>query len=492
MKVAILLSEPHDPNWRAEWIAKTLVSAKHKVEIFATNSDDYIYHENDLRDRFLIRRVSREFRFGLLTTKNFVRMLKYARALRDESADIYHVVGLAPLLPAIISNKKRMVIDLSETSDFGLVKSTYLGLCINLFRARVSAGIIKNSAIAQKFEKYGIKTYRGPLNLGVTYITWFDICGIINRTIESFEGTQHRIRGFEIERSPFFKSPKMLKLYKDIDLFDAAIKESDIIVYNENYYNKVRKSRDKKTIIYHHGTEYRDKQEFFKEADKKSDLILASTVDLLKFSSRALWFPSPVDLEFIESFKKKNNYKNFVVAHLATDRKAANTEVIITAIDNLKARGVRVELKIIENVSHHDAIDQLSTCDLLVDHMSEISYRIASVEAMALGIPVIKRASNEEVAQQLFGEVPYLSVDNSDELQAKIEMMINDDKLYRKYSKRGYSFAHKYHDAAALKGRLLNLFQSLLLEEPITQKTILEQREFGEEESLLKIYKDLR
>jgi glycosyltransferase involved in cell wall biosynthesis len=147
-----------------------------------------------------------------------------------------------------------------------------------------------------------------------------------------------------------------------------------------------------------------------------------------------------------------------------------------------------IEFKVIEGVGHEEALTKLADRDVLIDHFVDASYGQGAIEAMTLGLPVIKKAFEEDISESIIGEVPYIPVKDKEELKTAILRLKEDKKYYDDMVDLGKSFVRKYHDEGLIKDIFTNIFEKLVLGKKITQEEILKPEITDEAKDLLNIY----
>jgi hypothetical protein len=78
-----------------------------------------------------------------------------------------------------------------------------------------------------------------------------------------------------------------------------------------------------------------------------------------------------------------------VIVHAPSRRGVKGTEALLQAVSDLKAEGLHFELRLVENVSHAEAVQIYRDADIIVDQLRIGWYGVLAVEGMALGKPVI-------------------------------------------------------------------------------------------------------
>jgi glycosyltransferase involved in cell wall biosynthesis len=97
------------------------------------------------------------------------------------------------------------------------------------------------------------------------------------------------------------------------------------------------------------------------------------------------------------------------IAHAPSKRAVKGTDAVLSAIDSLKARGVPIELDLIEGVPNREARLRYAAADVVIDQLRIGWYGMLAIEAMALAKPVVVHLDEEAATQteEAFGlELP--------------------------------------------------------------------------------------
>ena len=136
--------------------------------------------------------------------------------------------------------------------------------------------------------------------------------------------------------------------------------------------------------------------------DAVADGIFALTPDLLRYlPDRAVFLPVTIaDWDRLQSCYPDSLPKTLRIAHAPTDRGAKGTHTILAVLEEVqRLYPGRVEVLLIENVSHEEALEMLASAHLLIDQILIGWYGAVAVEAMRMGVPVIAFVRGEDLAR---------------------------------------------------------------------------------------------
>jgi glycosyltransferase involved in cell wall biosynthesis len=139
----------------------------------------------------------------------------------------------------------------------------------------------------------------------------------------------------------------------------------------------------------------RDPDEYDKRITKRflyetnyADKQIVCAPYLSEFVQKSIVLPLAINTQ---SFKYTKHPQNDIpiLMHAPTHRAFKGTNYIIEAIENLKREGYKFIFQTIEIATHQDLKELYIKCDVFIDQIMGGWYGTASIEAMALGRPVI-------------------------------------------------------------------------------------------------------
>jgi len=212
----------------------------------------------------------------------------------------------------------------------------------------------------------------------------------------------------------------------------------------------------KKIIMHHHGSDIRYKGEKLLYS-KFADQIFVSTPDLLEWSPNAIWIPNPVDLESFPYIGVNNKPNEVNIVHAPSKRAEKGTEYLIQAVESLKNEGYKVNLSLIENTPHNEAIEYYKQADIVVDQLLSGWYGVFAIECMALGKPVC--VSIRDDLESLMPFMPFLNTSPSN-IAENLRKLIEDEKLREELGKRGREYVEQMHDARDVARKVTQFYEA--------------------------------
>jgi hypothetical protein len=158
------------------------------------------------------------------------------------------------------------------------------------------------------------------------------------------------------------------------------------------------------------------KRKQIKLLDRYCDLIYALNPDLLKvLTSKARFLPYAVTIPTLPYTRHGERInERIVIGHAPTHRDAKGTKYVIEAVNSLQELGFEVELKLIENLSHSEAMSEYQSVDIILDQLLSGWYGAVAVESMLLSKPVICYIADEDLHKipgRMAAELPIINAD---------------------------------------------------------------------------------
>lgn len=190
---------------------------------------------------------------------------------------------------------------------------------------------------------------------------------------------------------------------------------------------------------------------------KNATHILVSEPDLHFVSDKSILSPQVIDMAYwtAEWNPKSKEDGIFRIVHAPSSRRKKGTDFIEAAIEELKARGHKVELVLAEKLAHHKVRELYSIADLGIDQVLYGWHGKVSVEMMAVGLPTICHI--DEVYLKYRPELPIVD-GHPGNLVDQIEILIKNPQLREEISLKSKSYVAKYHDVEVVIDDLFELY----------------------------------
>jgi len=145
------------------------------------------------------------------------------------------------------------------------------------------------------------------------------------------------------------------------------------------------------------------------------------------------------------------------ILHAPSHRKVKGTDLLLEALNRLKAQGWQFELLLIEGVSNAEARKMYEKADVLVDQLFAGWYGGLAVEVMALGKPVLVYIREEDlhfIPEQMKADLPFIRVtpETVEESLRQVLEMSRDELLRLGQLSRKY--VERWHDPVAIASEI--------------------------------------
>lgn len=169
-----------------------------------------------------------------------------------------------------------------------------------------------------------------------------------------------------------------------------------------------------------------------------------------------------VDIDRFDFFPLPNFNGQVRIMHAPTHRGFKGTDFIVQAIENLKQHGYNIHFDLVENVSHDELLERYKLCHLFIDQIMVGWYGTATIEAMAIGRPVIVSIRPDYFKYIDYGEkIPAINADPDliyDVLKNTLDKGIEYFKIKGNESRR---FVEEIHDIKIVTKKLINIYSEL-------------------------------
>jgi glycosyltransferase involved in cell wall biosynthesis len=262
-----------------------------------------------------------------------------------------------------------------------------------------------------------------------------------------------------------FKNKILLRFLKDFSktffLF-RIVKNFDILHFHGGTTIKfgldivLWKILGKKVFLHYHGSDIRGKK-FYNLFLFLSNRCFVSTPDLLKFCKKAIWIPNPINLEKFKNFSKKKKLNSTItIVHAPSKRKIKGTKYILQAIKKLKLEGEVFNFRLVENLTHAEALKVYSDADIILDQLIIGWYGLFSVEGMAL-----KKCICVYIREDLKSFIPNSPLINVNKanLYFTLKELLKDSKRISESGEKGFDFVVQRHDSEKIAQEIISYYK---------------------------------
>jgi glycosyltransferase involved in cell wall biosynthesis len=179
-----------------------------------------------------------------------------------------------------------------------------------------------------------------------------------------------------------------------------------------------------------------------------------------EFVRNSVVLPLAIDIERYEYADPPGN-KTLIAMHAPTHRASKGTDFIIAAINRLISDGYGIKLNLVENTTHDTLKEEYRKADFFIDQVLSGWYGTASIEAMALGRPVISSLRKSYFENIDYGEkIPIIHAD-PDSIYDSIRYMIENREKLPEIGMASRRFVEAVHDSKKISHTLISYYQQM-------------------------------
>jgi len=219
----------------------------------------------------------------------------------------------------------------------------------------------------------------------------------------------------------------------------------------------ILKAFRKKSVFHFLGTDIRGKTPEELAYGKRADAEIVGSYDAIRWVPEAHVVPVGLDLSKYEPAPLPD-HRPLRIVHAPTSRQKKGTEWIVKACEQLP-----VELDVVENTRHDQAIERYKQADIVVDQLNAGWYGVFAIEAMALEKPVVTFLHDEAVrrTEQAYDvELPLVPT-TKETLAATLAPLVESAELRREIGQKSRAYVERVHDADRVADQLIEIYRSL-------------------------------
>lgn len=242
----------------------------------------------------------------------------------------------------------------------------------------------------------------------------------------------------------YLKKKKKLLIFEfhGSDLRQAALAEKI------NPYFQLDKKREK----------FRTKRN--RKIGRYADAIILHDEELIPYlpetEAPIFFVPLRIDVDSFEpKIERDNDMNEIVIAHAPSNRKVKGSEFIIEAVESLKS-DFNINFLLIEGLPLSEAKKKYRQADIIIDQLRAGTYGVFSIEAMALGKPVITYIT-EEMRNSFPMELPIINA-TIENIKEVLERVLKENKQWKVIGKRGRKYVETYHDYRKIAQLLVEIY----------------------------------
>jgi hypothetical protein len=243
--------------------------------------------------------------------------------------------------------------------------------------------------------------------------------------------------------------------------FDVYHLEGGMSFYRDGRDVRMLKQRGKKIVSYYHGLDLRMRGAI-PPVWEATDLHLTCEFDLYSRYPELEYVFLPFDPESVPPARPEGDRVR--ICHAPRIRSVKGTGKIIEVVEEL-SRDLPVELVLIENLPHAEALRLKATCHVAIDQIAsgDMGYGVNSLESLSMGIPTVTNLS--EAYREFIPDHPFVLAD-PDRLGGALRELALDPDMRKSYGEAGMSWMSRRHHWLSVAEEIHRIYRRMGWEEP--------------------------
>jgi glycosyltransferase involved in cell wall biosynthesis len=154
-----------------------------------------------------------------------------------------------------------------------------------------------------------------------------------------------------------------------------------------------------------------------------------------------------------------------VIIHAPNHRWVKGTDHLLAAIDRLRARGLDFELRLIERIPRHQALELYQSADIIADQFCIGGFGIFALEGLTLAKPVLTYLDQDYLGDPVFNH-PIVNT-NPENLERILAVLLQVPELRERLGVAGRESIEQYQSVAALAEIWNHIYRHVWWGEPL-------------------------
>jgi glycosyltransferase involved in cell wall biosynthesis len=249
---------------------------------------------------------------------------------------------------------------------------------------------------------------------------------------------------------------KALEKYHLLE-FDIYHLEGGLGFFRDGRIIRRLKEMNKKIVCSYHGTDLRQRG-VIPQIDALSDLNLTCELDLMTMHPKLNYLFLPIDTS--QFTPRSHRGKAQRIGHAPTSRYFKGSDTIIRVCKQLESE-FGVQLILIENKPHQEALRLKASCDIFIDQISNLGgwgYGMNSLESLSMGIPTCTNMLPQY--EEFLPDHPFINVDSGN-MKEQLSALIQDPELREQKGHQGREWVEQRHDIHRVMEDLYGYYRNL-------------------------------
>lgn len=149
-----------------------------------------------------------------------------------------------------------------------------------------------------------------------------------------------------------------------------------------------------------------------------------------------------------------------LIVHSPSHRAIKGSHVIIKAVESLLAEGLEFDFRLVENMTHQQAIAAVADADIFIDSVIMGNYGLAAMEAMAQGKPVVCYVK-DSVRAKYPASLPIINA-TVESLVPVLRQLIPDGEARARLGRESRAYTEQYHESTGCAQRMRSAYEAVI------------------------------
>jgi glycosyltransferase involved in cell wall biosynthesis len=173
----------------------------------------------------------------------------------------------------------------------------------------------------------------------------------------------------------------------------------------------------------------------------------------------------PVDTERLQPPNPSVRAGSPLIIHAPNHRHVKGTEALLAACDELRAKGFVFDLRLVESVPRHEALDLYRDAAIIADQFTMGGFGIFALEGMALGKPVLTYLDEEHHTNPVFSH-PIVNT-TSENIRDVLAALLEIPELRRRIGDAARASVVRYQSFAVMGEVWTRIYRHMWWGEPL-------------------------
>jgi glycosyltransferase involved in cell wall biosynthesis len=307
--------------------------------------------------------------------------------------------------------------------------------------------------------------------------TTFDLSG--RRPIEAYgEALRRTLAGgydlYHLWMAPLFATGRDLRPMYGLDLPFLKARGKRIVYRATGFDVRLRSdhlARNPHSPFahgYRYGVDEERQRRYLRYLRDVVDRFVVQDPELAEAIPEATIIPRAIDLERWPVVGVRPADRPLVV-HAPSDTAVKGTAILRRALTDLRREGLRFDVKLLRGVRHAEAVAWYRRADIVVDQLLIGWYGVVTLEALALGKPVVVHV-RDDLYRSFAPEIPVANA-NPATVKDVLRELIASYERRRALAERARGFVEEVHDVRLVARALRSLYAEVLEQPPRQPQT---------------------